>query len=291
MPRLGGSLANIAIAAARFGVRVEMLGGAGEDEWGRWLRDGIAAAGVGVERFVLMPAGGTSHAFVAVSGHGEPTFAFYGDAERPAAHARPDLDPALAGDPGVLVVGSDTLLGAAEREVTTAAVELARERGWEVVCDPNLRHNRWESEAEMLEAVGALVSGSTVVKCNESEALTLSAQADAAAAGRALSGLGPGTVVVTRGGDGAVIVSGRGVESVPGRAANVVDTTGAGDSVAGVLAAALAAGADPLRLAAVVDLAMETAAGIVGVWGATEGLPPPEQARARLSEVVDLSSR
>src|SRR5690606_32816492 len=61
VPRQGGSLANIAVCAARFGARVEMLGGAGDDEWGRWLRERIAAEGVDVGRFVLMPDGGTSH--------------------------------------------------------------------------------------------------------------------------------------------------------------------------------------------------------------------------------------
>ena len=64
VPRPGGSLANIAVCAARFGAPVELLGGAGDDEWGRWLRERLAAEGVGVERFVLMSGAGTSHAMV-----------------------------------------------------------------------------------------------------------------------------------------------------------------------------------------------------------------------------------
>lgn len=288
VPRLGGSLANIAIAAARFGARVEMLGGAGDDEWGRWLRDGVAAQGVGVERFVLMPGAGTSHAFVAVSDHGEPSFAFYGDDERPAAYAGPDLDPALAGDPGVLVVGSDTLLGAAEREVTMRAVELARERDWLVVCDPNLRPNRWASDDEMLETIRALVGGTTVVKCNVHEAEALTSLAGAEAAGRALLALGPRAVVVTRGGEGGLVVASDAAEPVPARDAVLVDATGAGDSVAGVIAAGLAAGAapTPAALAPVLEVAMDAAARVVSVWGATAGLPPASEARERLARAL-----
>lgn len=288
VPRLGGSLANIAIAAARFGAPAEMLGGAGDDEWGRWLRDGVAAEGVGVERFVLMPGAGTSHAFVAVSDHGEPSFAFYGDEERPAAYAGPDLEPALGGDPGVLVVGSDTLLGAAEREVTMRAVELARARGWLVVCDPNLRPNRWSSDDEMLTTIRHLVAGATVVKCNVHEAEALTSLAGAEAAGSALLELGPEAVVVTRGRDGALVVAPRAVEPVAARAAALVDATGAGDSVAGVIAAGLAAGAAPTPegLAPVLEVAMETAAGVVAVWGATAGLPPAHEARERLAHAV-----
>ena len=146
VPRPGGSLPNIAVGAARYGAPVEMLGGAGDDEWGRWLRERLAAEGVGIDRFVLMPGAGTSHAFVSVDEDREPTFAFYGDEERPAAHAGADLDSALAGEAGVLVVGSDTLLGEAEREVTMRAAELGRERGWRVMCDPNVRPNRWANE-------------------------------------------------------------------------------------------------------------------------------------------------
>lgn len=286
VPRPGGSLANIAVCAARFGAPVEMLGGAGDDEWGRWLRERIAAEGVGVERFLLMPGAGTSLAFVSIAADGEPSFAFYGDPERPAAHAEDDLEPALDGAPGVLVVGSDTLLGQAEREVTMRAAALGHERGWQVLSDPNLRPKRWPDDETMLKVIRELVAEATVVKCNEGEALALGRAREVEAAGAALLELGPEAVVITRGGHGALVISASGIESVKGRAAEVVDATGAGDCVAGVIAAGLAGGVDPRRLAPVVEVAMEAAAGIVATWGATAGLPPAAEARALLAAAV-----
>jgi sugar/nucleoside kinase (ribokinase family) len=286
VPRAGGSLPNIAVAASRFGAQVEMLGGAGDDEWGRWLRDRIADEGVGVERFVLMPGAGTSHAFVSVDADREPSFAFYGDDERPAAHAGDDLDSALAGDAGVLVVGSDTLLGVAEREVTTRAAQLARERGWMVLCDPNVRPRRWADHDDMLRVIRELVTKATVVKCNEREAVRIGAQERVEDAAAAMCTDGPEVVVVTLGERGALVVSARGVESVKGAEADVVDATGAGDSVAGVLTAGLAAGVEPGGLLPVVEVAMEAAAGVVGTWGATEGLPPANEARAHLAAAI-----
>lgn len=283
VPRPGGSLPNIAVCAARFGASVEMLGGAGDDEWGHWLRERIAAEGVGVERFVLMPGAGTSHAFVSVAADGEPSFAFYGDPQRPAAHAGDDLTPALEGDPGVLVVGSDTLLGQAECEVTMRAAALAHERGWQVLCDPNLRPNRWPDDETMLKVIRELVAEATVVKCNEGEALKLGGQSEVQAAGIALRELGPDAVVVTLGEDGAIVVSADGVESVEGRAAEVVDSTGAGDCVAGVVAAGLATGVDPRALGPTVSVAMAAAAGVVSTWGATAGLPSAPMARRMLA--------
>lgn len=283
VPRLGGSLANIAVCAARFGARVEMLGGAGDDEWGRWLRERIAEHGVGVERFVLMPGAGTSHAFVSVNAEREPSFAFYGDPERPAAHARDDLQPALDGEPGVVVVGSDTLLGDAEREVTMHAASLARERGWTVLCDPNLRPARWPDDTTMLAVIRELVAAADVVKCNEAEVGALGDSDEVEEAAGELLGLGPRAVVVTRGGRGALVVSADGVEAVTGVEVEVVDATGGGDCVAGVLAAGLAAGAAPAELAPVVAVAMRAAGRVVATWGATEGLPPADEAAAMLS--------
>ena len=285
VPRPGGSLANIAVCAARFGAEVEMLGGAGDDEWGRWLRGRIAAEGVGVERFVLMPGAGTSHAFVSVDANREPSFAFYGDPRRPAAYAGDDLEPALAGERGVLVVGSDTLLGEAEREVTTRAAELGRERGWVVLCDPNVRPRRWDDEEEMVEVIRGLVAQADVVKLNEPEVRALTGEREVEAAAGGLLGLGPRAVVVTRGESGALVVSDARVESVKGVEAEVVDATGAGDSVAGVIAAGLAAGVVPEALAPVVALAMEVAASVVAEWGATAGLPPADAATARLCAI------
>jgi sugar/nucleoside kinase (ribokinase family) len=286
VPRPGGSLPNIAVAAARYGAPVEMLGGAGDDEWGRWLRDRIAKEGIAVERFVLMPGAGTSHAFVTVDADREPSFAFYGDPDRPAAHAGDDLDPVLSGDPGVLVVGSDTLLGEAERTVTLEAARLARDREWLVLCDPNVRPRRWADHDEMLRVIRGLVGWATVVKLNEAEARALTGEGEPGAAGRALLGLGPEAVVMTLGEHGALAVSAGRAESVMGVEAEVVDTTGAGDSVAGVLAAGLAAGAEPGELAPVLAVAMEAAAGVVGIWGATEGLPPADAARGQLARAV-----
>ncbi len=174
VPRQGGSLANIAMAAARFSDRVELIGGVGDDEWGRWLRARLEAAGVDLARFDLLPGVQTSHAFVSVDEGGEPTFAFYGDKVRPSAHAGVHLDAAISGDDGVLVVGSDSLLGEDEREVTMRAVTLARERGWAILCDPNLRPNRWASRDEMVETISSLIAGADVVKLNEHEAFELS---------------------------------------------------------------------------------------------------------------------
>jgi ribokinase len=86
----------------------------------------------------------------------------------------------------------------------------------------------------------------------------------------ALSRLSGAPVIVTRGGDGVLIADRDEVVELPAREAEVVDTTGAGDTFNGVLAARLAAG-DDLRRAA--ELAVAAATISVGTRGAREGMP------------------
>ena len=280
VPRQGGSLANIAVTAARFGARAEIVGGAGDDAWGRWLRSRIAAEAVGVERFRLREGVGTSHAFVAVGHDGEPSFSFYGDPALGDAYSMADVEAALAGDRGVFVVGSDTLVGEEERTLTLRAAKLARAKGWEVLCDPNLRPARWASPDEMAEAVTALVRCASLVKLNAVEAGRLGGCNAVDEAAVRLREKGPETVVVTLGALGALIVDREGARSAEGLPAELVDATGAGDCVAGVIAAGLTSGAGIDRS---LRAAMAAASCVVSAWGATDGLPDARRAQALLA--------
>ena len=91
---------------------------------------------------------------------------------------------------------------------------------------------------------------------------------------------------MTRGDGGALVVAGDRNDSVPAHEATVVDATGAGDCVAGVIAAALAAGVAPAKLRPAMDVAMRAAAGVVEVWGATAGLPEAAEAQAQLAAAL-----
>ena len=59
VPHLGGSAATIAVTAARHGARVAVGAGAGDDAWGRWLRDRLRREGVETEWFELVPGART----------------------------------------------------------------------------------------------------------------------------------------------------------------------------------------------------------------------------------------
>src|SRR5829696_6479779 len=72
VPHFGGAGANVAVTAARAGADVALAGGAGEDTWGWWLRDGLQGAGVALDHFALLPGVRTGVAFVTVDAEAEP---------------------------------------------------------------------------------------------------------------------------------------------------------------------------------------------------------------------------
>jgi sugar/nucleoside kinase (ribokinase family) len=85
---------------------------------------------------------------------GEPTFAIYGEGISAALVAFGErLDEAVEATEA-LVFASNTLVGP-EREVTLRARDRARELGWPLCFDPNLRLERWPSREAAVAAAAA----------------------------------------------------------------------------------------------------------------------------------------
>ena len=290
-PRFGGSQANIAVGAARFGASAALAGCAGTDPWGRWLRETLAREGVDVALFELHADVQTQHAFVAVSPDGEPSFSFFGETPRGCMPAAQELHERVTeGPPGVLVFGSDTLIAERDREVVADLGRLARSRDWQALFDPNLRVARWHNEALMLAVATGVLEDVTVVKANSAEAIALTGRADPVEAARALCSLGPRIALVTAGADGAILAAGDAApERVPAVHTRILDATGAGDAVAAVVAAALARGGG--LTAGVVELAMQVAARVVTERGALAGLPSEAEAARMLDRHLEEASK
>jgi len=269
VPRCGGAMANVALAAARAGGRVALAGGAGDDEWGRWLRDGLAAGGVGLDWFALLEDVPTPVAFVTVDPEGEPTFRLYAEGVGAAIEAAgPRLDEAVDAC-GALCFASNTLVGERERELTMAARERALGHGRPVVFDPNLRLHRWRTAERAAQAARACVPGAFLVKANAEEARLMTGERDPSRAAAGLLAAGAQHVVITLGAGGALLRGGRLDRDVPGVPARVVDTTGAGDALLGVLLARLGESAFYApSLAAALGEAVDVAARVTERWGA-----------------------
>jgi fructokinase len=271
VPHHGGAPANVAAATARRGTAAALLGGVGRDPWGEWLADGLESAGVETRWLTRLDGANTPLAIATFDRRGVPSFQVYGEDVGPMMEAAADrLEEAVSGSQA-LVVGSNTMVGEAEREVTRAAVRLAVEAGLPVLLDPNHRPTRW---SEQQTAVGfglELAASATVIKCNVAEAEFLTGTRGRDDAIAALATLGPDLVVVTDGPREVVTAGAASAMDTPPQvgADRMISELGAGDAFMGSLAAGLAGlGWDLERVAEVLPQASADAAACCLGWGA-----------------------
>jgi ribokinase len=228
----GGKGANQAVAAARLGVQVSMVGRVGRDAFARPLLDNLAAAGVDHAFVTQDPEAATGVALIVVDDAGQNSIVV-------ASGANMRLSPADVEAAEAAIAGADALLLQLESplETVTRAAEVARAHGVRVILNP--------APARSLPA--ALLSLVDVLIPNESETALLTGlpvgdQAEAEAAAAALQGMGVGMVILTLGERGALLAQAGATELVPAFEVTPVDTTAAGDAFVGGFAVALAEG-------------------------------------------------
>ena len=223
----GGKGANQAVAAARLGARVAMVGRVGSDDAGGTLRAALQGAGVDCRHLAVDGQAASGLALIGVDRSGDNTIIV-----SPGANDRVGPDDVAAAAP-LLASAAVTLV---QLEVPAMAVEAAAAAsGGKVVLNP--------APASLLSA--ALLERVDVLVPNRIELAQLagSAEADGLTAVEEMArGLPVPTVVVTLGADGAILVSGGDALFLPAPPVEVVDTTGAGDAFCGAIAEALARG-------------------------------------------------
>jgi ribokinase len=216
----GGKGGNQAVAAARAGAQVQLVAAVGTDSAAGELRAHLAANGVGLDGLVTLQ-GSSGAAVIVVDGAAENTIVV-----APGANGHLTIDSAGLRQ---VITGSDILLLQLEIPIATAlaAARLARTAGATVIVNASPAGAEPASLAD-------LAASADVVVVNESEA-------------RAWDWAVP-HLVITRGARGAAYIGVDGEFEVPSPAVEAVDTTGAGDVFAGVLAAdwATGHGADPM---------------------------------------------
>jgi fructokinase len=268
VPRFGGTVANVAVSAARGGARVALAGGAGDDAWGFWVRQRLASEGVDVSLFSLVADVVTRLALVSVDYEGEAHYHIYGGGTASVLDDLPEqLEQTVSGS-AALFLCSNTLVEPRERAITMRARELALAAGRPVIFDPNLRLHRWRSRADAAASANACVPGALLVRTNAGEASVMTGEIDPERAALALVKAGARLVVITLGAEGAIL-RGELRADVPGVRVEVVSTIGAGDVLTGTLLASLArTDFYPASVAAALPEAVAASARACQRWGA-----------------------
>jgi ribokinase len=257
----GGKGANQAVAAARLGADVRMVGCVGDDDFGRQLLAALHGEGINADAVRTVPSVPTGLAMIAVDEAGENLIVVAPGANHQVGPA--DVARTVTNDAGILVISAEIPAPA----ITQA---LAQTHGRKIL-------NLAPAPANAPELAAAAGDRLDWLVVNESEAAavlgrSVSGLASAQRAATELTANGPRHAVVTAGAHGAALAGPDGAHTIEGFTVTAVDTVGAGDTFVGALAVALAAGVPPpdaLRAAA--------AAGATAVTrpGAQTAMPRP----------------
>ena len=238
----GGKGANQAVAAARLGADVRMIGRVGDDVFGPTLTESLQATGVDVSDVITTPGVSSGIAVILLDDNRENYIVgIYG--------ANMACDESQVEAASHALEGADALLLQMEIpfEISLEAAKIARSKGVRVIYDP----------APPSAIPPESYTTFDIIAPNQSEAevltdVTVSDVDSAHEATKVLRSRGAPTAIVKLGEDGVVYSSGDCTGHIPAFQVEAVDTVAAGDGFAGALAVALAEGQsleDALRFA------------------------------------------
>lgn len=228
----GGKGANQAVAAAKLGADVTLVGRVGADYFGNELINNANRYGINTEFIVKDAEIYTGIALITVDSRGNNIISVARGADSRCRNE--DIDRA-----GEVVKSSDILLAQLEipLSVVEYAVDKASRHGVKVILNP----------APAQELSGRLLRKVYLLTPNEREAELISHSKirdieSAKTVARRILGMGPMNVVLTAGKNGAILATNEKVVHLSTPKVKAVDTTGAGDAFCGALAVAISSG-------------------------------------------------
>lgn len=229
---IGGKGLNQAVAAARIGAQVSMIGCVGDDDFGRQAIAHLSRAGVDCSHIMIAPDAPTGVAAIAVNDAGDNMISV-------ASGANLALSAEHVKSCRAVIENADVLITQAEisAPVMRAALEIANGAGVVSVLNP----------APAKKSVLPLLKYCSFITPNESETESLSGyypegDSNIANAMRVLKDHGARHIVITCGRRGSVISGESGPIDIAPFEVVSVDSTGAGDVFNGVFAVGIASG-------------------------------------------------
>jgi sugar/nucleoside kinase (ribokinase family) len=220
----GGCAANVATDLARLGVRAAVAGTVGDDAFGWFVRKDLAAkgladvSGIRVSRAhptgqtVILPVQGQDRRFIHSLGANTD---FSVD----------DIDREMLSLARVLYVGGYFILPGIDAQSLAGLLRLARESGVRTVLDV-----AGVDPGGGMERLAPALPFTDAFLPNDDEARLLTGESDPLRQAEAFLRAGADTVVITRGGKGCVVATGRRVLRAGAYAVDVVDASGSGDA-------------------------------------------------------------
>ena len=239
---LGGSAANVAVAAARHSRKVALISRVGADDFGRFLREELERLGVDNEFVTAVEHLPTPITFCEIHPPDHFPITFYRQPKAPDLEIRPDeLDLAAIRDAGLFWLTTTGLSAEPSRAAHHEALGV-RDGSRLTILDLDYREQFWPDPAEARTAIGEVLPLVDVVVGNLAECEVAVGEADPEAAAEALLGRGPRMAIVKLGPDGVLGVDATGSVTVSPVEVEVVNGLGAGDAFGGALCHGLLSG-------------------------------------------------
>ena len=245
---IGGSPANIAIGAARLGLKAALVTRVGNEPMGRFVheqlaREGVDTRGVRTDRERL-----TALVLLSVRDAQSFPLIFYRENCADSALCEEDIDEELiAGARAVLVTGTHFSLAAGAR-AQHKAMRIARVHGRRVVLDIDYRPNLWgvgghdagetryARSARVTAALAAVLPDCDLIVGTEEEMHVAAGEEDTLAAVRRIRAVSNAVIVLKRGAAGCIVFAGRIPQRLedalvaPGLEVEIYNVLGAGDA-------------------------------------------------------------
>lgn len=239
---LGGSAANVAVAAARHGRRTALISRTGQDPFGDYLRAELGRYGVDAARVRPVAGPPTPVTFCEVFPPDDFPIWFYRPPGTPDLRIHPEeIDPDEVRAAGLLWI-TGTGLSAEPSAAAHLAALTARDRSGITVLDLDYRPRLWPSPQAAGPALRAALAGATVAVGNLDECEAAVGERDPDAAADALLATGIELAVVKQGPAGVLARTAKERVVVAPHPVQVVNGLGAGDAFGGALCHGLLAG-------------------------------------------------
>lgn len=241
--KIAGAESNVAIGAARLGLRAKFVTALGDDSLGRLVYGELLREGVDCADVRWDAAHRTGVMFKERLAPRETNVWYYRE-NSAASHMTPDIlpDGLLRGTRILHLTGVTMALGWSCREAVFDAAQRARAAGVTVVFDPNIRLRLWSAEAAR-ESILALLPDVDVLLPGVDECALLFGEDTLEGYAARIRSYGVRCGAIKLGRHGCAVFGENGLETLPPYPFDdVVETVGAGDAFAAGFIAGLAEG-------------------------------------------------
>lgn len=232
----GGAPCNVLAMLTKLGKKCAFIGKVGKDTFGDMLENTLKEVGIDTRGLKRDRRVHTTLAFVHTAPDGDRSFSFYRNPGADANLEEKELDEDLIKSSRIFHFGSLSLTDEPCRSATVKALQIAKEAGCIISCDPNLRESLWPDLETAREQIAKGIAACDILKISDNEVIFMTGEEDLDRAAAILLEKYPNIKLMnlTAGGSGSIAFYGGSIVREAGvHVDKVIETTGAGDTFCG----------------------------------------------------------